>query len=380
MSTSTKAVTAAAKVNFTCTESVTTGQPIVCTAQSTPVAGETLTYTWTVNKGAITAGQGTNQVTISSPVVGQTTVSVIVATAPVTLNLFMGNRTLGAGDALAWNNYSKNSSYEAMWSERTNFGGSALAAPAGGGYIKSFRFFAYGHSDFKLAIIRFVSTIGSSYDGNTIIWLSPTITPVYGEMNTWIPAAPVRVEAGDKLAFVVPKNTIPSIARTVENSLKYRSLDAVKNNGTAIQESDYLGFYRDSAATGWVYSAEGVTTLPPDPILLTKTANVTVLDLPTPVITSFNGPITTMEGKTEQYTVTTDASDPATLTFTWDVNGVSYSGSAVNVSFPAAGSYNVTVTAYPTGRPDLAATSTKTVTVAAKVNFTCTESVETGQP
>ncbi len=87
---------------------------------------------------------------------------------------------------------------------------------------------------------------------------------------------------------------------------------------------------------------------------------VTVSGYPAPTIT-MAGPRTSTEGKTEQYTVTHDSSLPVTIE--WDVKGVKYQGSPVDVPFPAAGTYNVAVTVYPTAYPDSKRTGTIPVTV-----------------
>ena len=90
---------------------------------------------------------------------------------------------------------------------------------------------------------------------------------------------------------------------------------------------------------------------------------IIVSQYPTPTIT-MDGPHSTVEGKTERYSVTvTDSMDP--MTITWNVNGTTYQGSPVDVSFPIAGSYTVEVSVHPTGYPNSAKTGSIFVVAAA---------------
>ena len=137
-----------------------------------------------------------------------------------------------------------------------------------------------------------------------------------------------------------------------------------------------LGVIETYSKVSWVpsMSAETVSELPVPPADYTKTANVTVMELPAPTITSFDGPTTAMEGNTERYIFTARSS--SALTFEWKVNGVSYTGSEMpplpgldqaerlDIDFATPGSYDVKVTVYPTGHPNAATIETKGVTVA----------------
>jgi len=69
---------------------------------------------------------------------------------------------------------------------------------------------------------------------------------------------------------------------------------------------------------------------------------------PVPTL-SVEGARTTTEGQIEQYTATVSSENPTTLE--WDVNGTKYEGNPVNVTFAIAGSYEVTVTTFPTATP-----------------------------
>ena len=87
----------------------------------------------------------------------------------------------------------------------------------------------------------------------------------------------------------------------------------------------------------------------------TGTIPVVVSPYPSPTIT-IDGPRTSTVGKTEQYTVTAGSSIPVTTE--WDVNGVKYQGTSVDVSFATAGSYYMGVTVYPTAYPNSKRTAT----------------------
>ena len=82
----------------------------------------------------------------------------------------------------------------------------------------------------------------------------------------------------------------------------------------------------------------------------------TISTIPT---TTLGGPRSSIEGKTERYTVTINSSDPVTIE--WYVNGVksSVSGTQIDVPFATPGDYNVAVTVYPTAYP----VSKKTITI-----------------
>jgi PKD repeat protein len=352
-STSTKTVTVAAKVNFTCTESVETGQPITCTAQVVPNGSETLTHLWTVNQGEVTAGQGTNQVTISSPIVGQTTVSLKVtasvpAPTPVTVGFV----------------YSNSSAHTTPLSQNTvavfaNTSGNRLPD---GSWITSFKYSAG-----RLKPFRFVLANSLSSSSMELKWISPEITPSAIGENTWAPESPIKVEGTNiYLGF----DTYSGDAQTVN----YKAvLDGGMERSNATMA---LGVIETYSKVSWVpsMSAETVSELPVPPADYTKTANVTVMELPAPTITSFDGPTTAMEGNTERYIFTARSSSP--LSFEWKVNGVSYTGSEMpplpgldqaqrlDIDFANPGSYDIKVTVYPTGHPNAATIETKGVTVA----------------
>ncbi|MEI7637279.1 MAG: PKD domain-containing protein [Syntrophus sp. (in: bacteria)] len=346
----------AENVSITCPESVIAGQAINCTSQASPTAGETVTYLWNTDKGEVTVGQGSNTASISSPSVGNSTISINASIpGPANTTAAIGNIAFGGAKPGGWSN------------PRVHYQLPSTEWPGitGNGNLTKFRWIGTTHSSFKFALLY----------GGQFKWISPDMNQNAGG-QTWTPPAPVPVGPGYTLAIIVPDGGAPMTAVAAAFGKAYYSAACY---GSCQQVGQSPTGFTD-VTRSMNYGADFLSSDPPPPIVVTKTASVAVTEPPAPTITSFDGPTTTTERKTEHYTVTTNASDPATLTFAWSVNGVSYSGSAVDVPFPTAGSYNVSVTVYPTGYPNSASTSTKIVTVAAKVNFTCTESVETGQP
>jgi len=97
-----------------------------------------------------------------------------------------------------------------------------------------------------------------------------------------------------------------------------------------------------------------------------STANIitiVVATYPKPSL-SVDGAKTTTEGKTEKYTATVSGSEQE-MAVDWTVNGVSYQGPVVDVTYPTPGTYTVTATAYPTGVPTAQKSLSFIVTVVA---------------
>jgi len=343
----------AAVVTLSCTESVTTGQPISCAATATPDASETLAYLWSTDKGAITAGQGTAQATVSSPTVGNASVSVqvtgtITPVTPVDYGFVYGSGTSAHG---GWGNpslifFTKN-----------------LNKLPGGTWIKSIRYTAANRNPFQFAM-------GSSSDINNVElrWLSPSITPgVVGE-NTWTPSSPVQIEnlTTMYLGFFHPgAGAAPTIA--------YRSLA----NGSRVKDpaSMTIGSTAVYGVNSWTPSmaAATITALDVPPSVFTRTAGVTVTPPPGPTATA-TGPTTAYVGDTKHYAVTHDAGVPVTIT--WSANGTTYTGAEVDIPFPTAGNQTVAVSVAPNAYP----TSIGTGSIAVAVTVPATPVVSLDGP
>ncbi len=81
----------------------------------------------------------------------------------------------------------------------------------------------------------------------------------------------------------------------------------------------------------------------------TASIKVSVAGYPVPMVSLF-GPRTVKQLETAQYSVTHDATVPVTVE--WEIDGVKYEGTPVNITFPTAGTKKLLVTVYPTAYPD----------------------------
>ena len=333
----------AENVTVTCTESVVTGQEITCTATATATEGETIAYTWSTDKGAILTGQGTDTVTVSSPMTGIATVTAqVVATPPYfPPDVISGdtNEIVSTGNSLG--TVTSDTLYITC-----SLNGYKVYLNQ---YLSKIRYGAVNTNPFRFVLMTM------SGDYTTVHWVSPLITPNQQGVNEWSPDTPVPIPAQSSfIGIYVPGGQAVPVGYTTYANRGF----TLSNPSLQLGVLQGPGTVTDTIIRVRAYLYTG--SYPAAPTTVTKTASVAVSSPPPPTV-SITGPETAVEGETKHYTATHDAVVPVTIS--WSANGNTYTGAEVDIPFTSAGSKTVTVTVTPDGYPESVGTSSLTVAV-----------------
>ena len=164
--------------------------------------------------------------------------------------------------------------------------------------------------------------------------VTKTINVSYPPIPTVTLTGPSTLIEGDKAQYSVTHDS--NLPVTIE-----WKVDGVDRSGNLIEVSfNNIGTHKIEVK---VY----LTDCPEIGKALSK--NIMVTAYPTPII-SITGPKMPKAGDMAQYSITHDSKLPVTVE--WEVDGVKYEGTSLEIPFLKAGIYNITATAYPTAYPN----------------------------